>query len=217
MLLQKRVFPQYSLLRRSIVVQPCICCGMVRFVQNIIDEFVFRLHRNKWQIVALACCLLCGLVLGVVLYKLPSAYYWQNNRFQLACILVYEGFFAVFRRLALWSAVVVFCCILSCIQPFLRAFVYFAALACGIYVSGSVCALFAVSVVVGILYTLLWSTVWVCADAFLLAWCVAETPCENSFGEAVCAIKNAVYVYLALIFAKILIIFVLLRPIYGLI
>ena len=190
---------------------------MVNFAQNLFDEFLFRVRRHKLQTIALSMCVLCGLIVGVVLYKIPAAYYWQNNRFAFACVLVYEGFFAVLLRGMLGLCIVLSCCVFSAMQPFLRSLIFVAALGCGMYVSGTVCALFQISLVVGLLYTLLFATVWLVSNLFLLIWCICEQPSENTFKQAICALKTTVCVYVGLFFVKILMIFLLLRPIYGLI
>ena len=178
---------------------------------------MFRIRRHGFRAVALCACAVVGIVLGVVLYRLPTAYWWQNNRWNFACKLLYDGFGSVLFALLLPSVLVCFAAVVASLRSYLSAICYVTALLVGIYTAAIVCAIATMSVVSCVLYTLLFLSVELVGHLLLHIFVACDDPCDRTFAEAVCGLKILLIAYLVLFIAKILLIFVVLRPIIGLI
>lgn len=190
---------------------------MYTFANGFVGEFVDALRHNLWRAIVLCVCAVVGVVLGVVLFGLPSATWWQYNRMEFACTLLNGGFFKILFAALLPCLLVALVAVLGCMQYFLRAAVYVTSVLCGVYCGALVCALANYSFVAGVLYGLLYCLVQCLSELGLLFWCVVQPDCSQTFAEALCSCKKPLVAYFCLFLVKILLIFVLLRPIYGLI
>lgn len=187
--------------------------SLKRFFEDISAAF-FNCKRKL-----ILCCAVAaaGMVLGIVFFKISNYNWWYCNRYMFAEKLVYGSFFAIFLSYLLCAAVV---CVLLCAsllaswtQAICLATLFFVSL----YFGANCCAVFACA---GALLGVLYLSVLLYEQALNILCCfltLCNCPCKRSLNEAICDNKLALTVQIAAIFAKLIIIFVLLRLITALI
>ena len=190
---------------------------MKKSVLYFCEELFARARRNGFATVLLAALAVAGVVVGVVLYRMPSALWWQCNRYAFAEKLLYGGFVAVLFGLLLPSALLCSIAVVGLFGRWFRALWYVATFLCGLYVSAAICAIAQISVVTCLLYALLWAAEEIVCCLVLFVWCVDEQPCGFDPKSAMWCAKPVLCAYFVLFLAKIVLIFVVLRTIIGLI
>ena len=190
---------------------------MLRFVSGLFDEFMYRVRRHEIRFWAVCASAVAGIVVGIVLYKLPAAYWWQNNRWNFATKLLCEGFGSVAISLLLSGILVCVTSLMSSLKSYLTAICFVAAFLCGMYAVGIVCAISTISVVSCVLYTLLFLSVELVGNIIFMIFVACDEACEKTFIQAICGLKTLLIAYLVVYIVKILLIFAVLRPIIGLI
>lgn len=186
-------------------------------IVSFFDELFARISCKRTAFVVMCALVVVGIVLGVVLYMLPSAAWWQNNRYAFADKLLYGGFGGVLGALLLPTVLLCAVAVVGCAVPQCRFLLYLSAFLCGLYVGATVSAIASMSVVACVLYVLLWSTVEVASALFLLGWCVVEQPCKKDVKNALWLTKPILLAFCVVFLVKIILIFVVLRTIIGLI
>ena len=167
----------------------------------------------KWSSIMHALCIVGGFIAGFALYKSDAVCWWSLNRYEFACKLVYGGFFAVFLLQLLASVLFALALMLSCFRC-VSVLRFVALFVVGLYWGAIVAAIAQISVVLCILYFLLCAAVQI--FAFFLAAC--DLACHNearavTFGDAYCACKPTLCLLACELIIKIIVLFLILRPI----
>lgn len=176
---------------------------------------MLRTHKTK---VALCCIFaVLGIALGVTAYCISNYNWWYYNRNEYACKLLYDGFFAVFTAFLLPAVV---CAALLCLfsawrqTRFLSLSVVFLS---GFYLGANAGALFTCVGAWALAFVLTMQLLGLAANLLCCFLVLADCSCNNTFKQTVGRCKPVFILQFAAVLAKLLIIFVLLRPLTALI
>ena len=171
-----------------------------------------QLKRNAWHAFFVVCAAIVGIACGFAVYKLPNAYWWQNNRLDFCYKLMYGGFVGV-----MWSIFLSYLCVFA-ISLVAKRFAackflcYVGAFLCGIYVGGVLLALWQSSAVLCVLYAIFFVAVNLSVALLCLFLALTEESC-CCFADAISGAKGCIIVLSCGIFAQLLLIFLFLRTI----
>jgi len=176
---------------------------------------LLRTHKTK----VVLCCVFAvlGIALGVTMYCISNYNWWYYNRNDYACKLLYDGFFAVFLAFLL-SAVV--CAALLCLFSVWRQtrfLSYVVVFFSGFYLGANASALFTCVGAWALAFVLTLQLFGLAANALCCFLVLADDGCNNTFKQTICQCKPVLIIQFAAVLVKILLIFVLLRPLTALI
>ena len=175
-------------------------------------DLLCELQTQKYRAVFYCLCVVGGLVCGFVVYSNDPACWWGINRYEFACKLIYGGFFAVlfaeiFAAL-IFATAITFSCIKYC--ALLRAVALFVG---ALYWGGILAAIAQISAVFCVLYLLLCALVQL-AIFFVAAFDLSCRQTANCLlADAFETAKNAYLMFAAEVILKLLLLFLILRPV----
>lgn len=174
-----------------------------------------RTHKTK----SILCSVfaLLGVILGVTLFCISNYNWWYCNRYNYACKLLYGGFFAVL--LAFVLAAVVYSALLCLFSVWrqTRFLCYFALTLSALYFGANVAATFQCVGFLAVLYGIFLLVLELAANALCCFFVVSDNCCNNTFKQTLCNCRPIIVVQFAAALLKLLIIFILLRPLSALI
>lgn len=179
-------------------------------ISRFAEDIVNKLRACKWKAVLCAVLSVVGLVLGIVLFRLANYNWWYTNRCDYAQTLVYGNFGAAISFVIQYA--VLFTITLICnMYPPVRFLLYVEYFVFMLYCGANIAALIVCFGILGVLYTILVAIAEVVAVYLIFFLCACECACRRTFKEAFCDMKYALYMFICLLIAKIICIFVVLR------
>ncbi len=186
-------------------------------VKHFFEDISTQLRSCKRKLIVCCAIAVLGTILGIVLFRISNYNWWYCNRYMFVEKLVYGGFFAIFLAYLLYAAAVSILLCLSLIANWTNFLCYVILLAISVYFGANCCAVFACAgALLGALYLILL----IAEQAINMLCCFLAScncSCKRTFGEAFSDNKNIIILQFLSIFAKLLIIFALLRTITALI
>lgn len=175
----------------------------------------FRTHKTK---LLLTCVFtLAGVILGVTLFCISQYNWWYCNRYDYATKLLYGGFFAVLLSFLLAATVMtVLCCLFSAWRQ-TKFLCYLLAFVAALYFGANLAAIFACVGFLGVLYGVFLLVLELAVNALCCFWVVTDRGCNYTFKQTVLNCRPIIIVQFSAALIKLLLFFLLLRPISALI
>ena len=174
-----------------------------------------RTHKSK----AVLCCVfaLLGVILGITLFCISNYNWWYFNRYNYACKLLYGGFFAVLLAFVLAAAVYsALLCLCSAWRQ-TRFLCYFVMALAALYFGANLAAMFQCVGFLAVLYGLFLLLLELVPDVLCCFFLVSDNCCNNTFKQTLFNCRPVLIIQFAAALLKLLIIFILLRPLSALI
>ena len=184
--------------------------GILLFLRNTVDDIFHKICARKWTlIICFAACLL-GAALGIACFFAFQYGWWYFNRTGFADKIIHGGFevFIYFAVTAAFAYIGFALCGMRKGTHYLR--LLFCFLIC-FYCGATVVALFALSVMWGIMYLLLIALEDLCFCAVACFCCITEKAVCRTFRESVCDHKQAAVIIIIWTVYKLLAFFVVIK------
>ena len=191
--------------------------SFIKYLKQLYDDFLLWVSINKYKMLTLLAVATCGLILGAVTFANSPNSWWCVNRCNYIHIVVYGSFPSAFLRLFLQSCLLLILLLVAQMHKNLYLTRYLTLLVGCIYAGAHLNCMFSIGGLIGIAY-LLFNTLFVVAILTLI--CFAEgypTEYRKCLVEIWCDCKNHILSMVVLCFVRILLLFMLLRPICALI
>ena len=175
----------------------------------------FRAH--KWKLVLCCVFAVAGVIVGVTLFHVSQYNWWYCNRYDYACKLLYGGFFAVL--LAFLLAAVVMTALLCLFSAWRQTkfLCYLLVFLSGLYFGANIAAVFVCVGVLAILYGVFLVVLELAVNTLCCFLAAIDDCCNYTFKQVIYNCKGLIILQFAAVVVKILLFFVLLRPISALI
>ncbi len=185
--------------------------GFLTSCRQLVDDLLLVPKRHKLRAILCVCIVVIGFVLGIVVAS-TSQGWWHQNRVDYAKMLVTGNFFAIFVSLLVQLVVIVFALGSSCCIKYAMPLRYLSAFAMALYCGANLSCVFALVGLLGILYLLLFF-LWEIVVCLLFCWMECfPTDYLKTIREIWADCKGQVCAVCLITIAKILLLFVLLRP-----
>ena len=191
--------------------------GFIKYLKQLCEDFYLWISLNKFKMLTLLAVATCGLVLGGIIFANDTNSWWCVNRCNYVHIVVYGSFLSAFVQLLLQSCLLLLIMLLSQLHKYLYLTRYLALFVGCIYAGAHLNCMFAIGGLLGIAFLML-NTLFVVAILTLI--CFAEgypTEYRKCLAEIWFDCKTQVITITVLAFARILLLFLLFRPICTLI
>lgn len=186
--------------------------GLFFSLKQLWDDFCFWIAQNKLKFFVIAIIATVGFVLGIVIFVNNSEGWWYFNRCDYVHLLMWNGFLSVAFRIAVQTVLILAVAVLSQMHKYMRPICYVALFVGCIYSGANLACLFATIGFVGIFYLFLYTLPSV---AMLLLVCIdasCQTDYVKSIGESIRDCKKQLLDICFVSFGRILLLFLILRP-----
>ncbi|MCM1395406.1 MAG: hypothetical protein NC132_04755 [Corallococcus sp.] len=185
--------------------------------RHYLDDILQLFRTNKTKAVACGVFAILGVALGVTVFCISNYNWWYYNRYDYACKLLYGGFFSVMLAFLLSAAVLSALLCLFSVWRQTKFLCIFAAFLWAFYFGANVGAAFTCVGVWAIVYALVLLATELAVNTLCCFFIWADDACNNNFKQIIGSCKPVIILQFAAAIVKLLLIFVLLRPLTALI
>lgn len=184
-----------------------------RCVEDVLQ--MLRTHKTK----VILCCVFAalGIALGVTMYCISNYNWWYYNRNEYACKLLYDGFFTVLLAFLLPAVVLSALLCLFSVWRQTKYLSYLFVFASAFYMGANAGALFTCMGVWALIYVLTLLAFSFIVNMLCCLFVLTNDSCNNTFKRIIYECKPVLIVQFAAVIVKLLLVFVLLRPLTALI
>ncbi len=186
--------------------------GLFSSIKQHWDDFCLWLKLNKLKFFVDVFVASVGFILGIVLFVNNNESWWYYNRCDYVHLLMWKGFLSVLFRLVVQTASILVVVVLSQMHKYMRPICYVALFVGCIYSGANLACLFAVIRFIALLYLPLYTLPTVVT---LLLACLnfsCSTDYVKCVGEIVGDCKKQLFAICFVSLARILLLFLILRP-----
>lgn len=189
--------------------------GLFSTIKQYIEDFKIWLMQNKLKFIAVLVLLLIGFTLGVFSVAGSTSNWWCVSRCDYIQLVLYGNFFAVLFRILLEVAIIVSFLFMSQLHKHLQPLKCFVLFVGGIYAGATTFCFFETLGLLAILYLLLYVSMVLCTLILICIKSYCPTEYCKSFDEIWSDSKVLVLAICLLTLVRIVLLFLILRPISG--
>lgn len=184
--------------------------GFLHYIKNSFCDIMCKVRICKWKFIFCVAVSLIGFVLGIALFYASNYGWWYHNRCTYASKILEAGF-SVFVSYIVSCAIIYLLLVLCNMSRVTHYLAYLINMLACFYCGATVAAIFAYSIMCGVLYLLFIAVEWVAVMCFACFVCLCEPAICRRFCESVRDMNQLTYVLVIGLIYKIIALFVILK------